>query len=412
MPKLSKLTFDEKTALQAKPKSRRYELRERDRTPEGITPLILRVEPTGRKSWRVELDKNVKRNVGSAGVLTVGQARTKATKMREKYAGGELVEAQRNSCPTLRQFIEKQYREHARENYKTTARGDQVADRILKALESESAILEKKLTKLSRLDFERWRRQRGRVVKRTTLKRDLGAISTALNLAVSTHKHIGENPVQGVTVKIDDDKRVRFLSPDERERLLVALKARDRNYMEARKHNAANRKQRGLKPLPVGEFKDYLTPLTVLVMNTGLRRSEALTLTWENVELEGVPRLTVRAAMTKSSKTRHVPLNETAVDVLKRWQVQAGKEGSVFVHRVTGARLNKAHRAWRKLMEDAGIEDFRFHDLRHDFASQLVMKGQPLYLVKELLGHGSLEMTQRYAHLADDALAKAVGVLT
>ena len=62
-------------------------------------------------------------------------------------------------------------------------------------------------------------------------------------------------------------------------------------------------------------------------------------------------------------------------------------------------------------MEDASIEDFRFHDLRHDFASQLVMRGTPLYLVKELLGHGSIEMTERYAHLADDALAKAVEVL-
>ena len=62
-------------------------------------------------------------------------------------------------------------------------------------------------------------------------------------------------------------------------------------------------------------------------------------------------------------------------------------------------------------MQDAHIEDFRFHDLRHDFASQLVMKGQPLYLAKELLGHGSIEMTERYAHLADEAKAKAVEVL-
>jgi integrase len=411
MPKLSSLEFNQHTARTAKPKERRYELRERDRHEEGITPLILRVEPTGRKTWRVELAKNVKRNVGDAAVITLGQARTKAAKMKTAFSEGKKIEPKRSVCPNLKRFIDKQYREHARANYKTPELGDQVANRILKALEADPPILRKKINKLSNLDIERWKRKRGELVAKSTLKRDLGAISTALNLAVRTHRFMDENPARGVTVKVEDDKRVRFLSDDERKSLLQALEDRDREFYKARAHNADNRRKRGLPALPEGEFKDYLTPLTILVMNTGLRRSEALGLTWENVQLEGDPRLTVRAAMAKSSKTRHVPLNEIAVDILKRWRKQNGSTDYVFVHRATGAKLNKAHRAWKKLMADAGIDDFRFHDLRHDFASQLVMKGTPLYLVKELLGHGSIEMTERYAHLADDALAKAVEVL-
>jgi integrase len=405
MPKLSKLIFTEKTAPSAKPKDRRYELREH------ATALILRVEPTGRKTWRVELAKNVKRNVGDASIITLGQARTMAQNMRTDYGKGKKIDPKRSVCPNLERFIDNQYREHARANCKTPMRGDQVADRIIRALQADKTTKKKKLDKLAKLDIERWKRKRGKEVMKTTLKRDLGALSTALNLAVGTHKFMAQNPAEGVTVKVEDDRRVRFLSDDEHDRLLAALSERDRQFYEDRAHNAENRRKRGMKALPMDEFKDYLTPFTILVMNTGLRRSEALSLTWDNVQLTGSPRVTVRAAMTKSSKTRYVPLNDMAVDVLKRWRRQNGDSEHVFVHRATGAKLNKAHRAWKKLMDDAEIEDFRFHDLRHNFASQLVMKGQPLYLVKELLGHGSIEMTARYAHLADDALARAVKVL-
>ena len=141
-------------------------------------------------------------------------------------------------------------------------------------------------------------------------------------------------------------------------------------------------------------------------MNTGLRRSEALSLTWSQVRLAGRPLITVKAAHSKSGKTRRIPLNDKAVNVLARWKEQGSGQGLVFTHQ--GKRILRVDTAWRNLMVKAKLDDFNFHDMRHDFASQLVMKGVDLYTVRELLGHGSIEMTQRYAHLAPGRLHQAV----
>ena len=107
----------------------------------------------------------------------------------------------------------------------------------------------------------------------------------------------------------------------------------------------------------------------------------------------------------------NIPLNSVAVQTLTRWQKQGDSDGLVFPNPVTKLPMRDIKTAWLQLMKDAQIEDFRFHDLRHDFASRLVMHGVVLYRVKELLGHGSISMTERYAHLAPEALAEAVEVL-
>ncbi len=161
----------------------------------------------------------------------------------------------------------------------------------------------------------------------------------------------------------------------------------------------------------ISGYADYLTPLVLTVMHTGLRRAEALSLRWEQIDLERTPKLTVRAAQAKSGRTRHIPLNTAVVELLKGWKEQGSGEGLVFPNPVTGTQMQKLNTSWPYLLKDAKIEDFRFHDLRHDFASQLVMKSVDLYRVKELLGHGSIEITQRYAHLAPHTLAEAVEVL-
>jgi integrase len=89
--------------------------------------------------------------------------------------------------------------------------------------------------------------------------------------------------------------------------------------------------------------------------------------------------------------------------VLRQWK-QQHPEGRLFA-------VKKLDTAWENLIERAGIEDFRFHDCRHDFASRLVMAGVDLNTVRELLGHGDIKMTLRYAHLAPEHKAAAVAVL-
>jgi len=140
-------------------------------------------------------------------------------------------------------------------------------------------------------------------------------------------------------------------------------------------------------------------------MNTGLRRGDLFGLTWGRVNIER-KQLTVTAGTAKSGKVRHVPLNQEALDVLKRWKkYHAGGE---FVFPGARGRMTHINKSWARLMQAAKLTDYRFHDCRHNFASSLVMNGVDLYTVKDLLGHSDFAMTQRYAHLAPEHKAAAV----
>jgi integrase len=115
--------------------------------------------------------------------------------------------------------------------------------------------------------------------------------------------------------------------------------------------------------------------------------------------------LTVEGPNAKNRKTRHVALNEEAVSVLRLWREQSGPGARVFGV-TTGFQS-----AWEKVLKRARISKFRWHDLRHHFASRLVQKGVPLNTVRDLLGHGSVGMSLRYAHLAPDQRREAVAKL-
>ena len=167
-----------------------------------------------------------------------------------------------------------------------------------------------------------------------------------------------------------------------------------------------------MEPLPLmdGRYTDYLEPLVVLALNTGLRRGELFNLEWADINLKG-RLLTVQGGGAKSGQTRHIPLNEEAFGVLVAWRNQAAGNSLVFPSPVTNNRLDNINKSWRNLVNAAAIEDFRFHDLRHHFASSLVMAGADLNTVRELLGHASLDMTLRYSHLAPEHKAAAVALL-
>jgi len=137
-----------------------------------------------------------------------------------------------------------------------------------------------------------------------------------------------------------------------------------------------------------------------LAMNTGCRRGELFNLTWDNISLKNKT-LTVTGMVAKSKKKRVIPLNSKAMELLKTWRKGnvTHISGLVFPSDITGKPLVGIKRQWANLMKAANVTGFRFHDLRHDFASRLAMKGVSLYEVKDLLGHSSITMTERYAHL-------------
>jgi integrase len=139
-------------------------------------------------------------------------------------------------------------------------------------------------------------------------------------------------------------------------------------------------------------------------MNAGLRRGETIKLRWASVDFDR-RLLTVEGRNAKSQQTRHVPLNDEATNVLRRWREQSENGGRVF-DVATGFRT-----AWEKVLKRAKISKFRWHDLRHHFASRLIQRGVPLNTVRDLLGHSSVQMSLRYAHLAPDQRREAVAKL-
>jgi integrase len=207
-------------------------------------------------------------------------------------------------------------------------------------------------------------------------------------------------------LKVDRRPVVRYLSSNEEKRLVDALKTRDDLRRKARTSSNEHRRERGYALYPeMGTYTDNLTPLVLLAMNTGLRRGELWNLTWKDIDLNK-KMLTVRGKGAKSGQTRHIPLNAAAVNVLKthRGDVIPMPNVPVFGN----AEFRKAFSA---LLDKAKIESFRFHDTRHTFASKLVMAGVPLNTVRELMGHGSLEMTLIYAHLSPENLRDAVDMI-
>jgi site-specific recombinase XerD len=108
-----------------------------------------------------------------------------------------------------------------------------------------------------------------------------------------------------------------------------------------------------------------------------------------------------------------VDINDDAADVLLSWQKQnpdADKDDLVFPE-VEGSRYMFVHREWQVVLKEAGIENFRWHDMRHDFASQLVMSGIDIYTVCKMLNHSDVKITMKYAHLAADKTKNAAQAL-
>jgi len=235
--------------------------------------------------------------------------------------------------------------------------------------------------------------------------RDIFTLSGVLSGAVKLGK-LTDNPIRRVDKpRIDRRPKIRYLDEPEEARLRAALNARDAEMREARKPANVWRQGRQYELLPsLPHFGDHLTPAVLLSMNTGLRRGELLALRWDCIDFKR-QMLTVEGGTAKSRQTRHVCLNEEATRVLNCWRNQANGGKRVFETRTSFKS------AWVKLLKRAEIAKFRWHDLRHHFASRLVQAGVPLNTVRDLLGHSSVAMSLRYAHLAPDQRREAVAKL-
>ena len=365
--------------------------------------FILRVQPSGTRSYYARWGRSGIQVIGRVGALTPDEARERCQKILGNVAHGRppLEGLDGTSGLTLGQFVEDSYSPWLKAH-----RPKGSADTLAKLKRSFGTWYNRPLTGITVEDIDRWRTKRlGDGASPATVTRNMMALSGVLARAAKLGK-ISDNPAHRVErTRIDRTPKVRYLNAGEERRLRAALDERDREMqvaLESWNRSRHERKQPPLPPLP--HFGDHLTPAVLVSINTGMRRGELLALRWSNVDLKG-KQITIEGSTAKSQQTRHIPLNDEATEVLRKWKEQTSHGDRVF-QIDTGFKT-----AWGALMERAKIEKFRWHDLRHHFASRLVQAGVPLNTVRELLGHSSMAMTLRYAHLAPDQKREAVAKL-
>lgn len=211
---------------------------------------------------------------------------------------------------------------------------------------------------------------RGKKRSNATVVRYLAALSHAFSTAIQWG-WIEDSPTRKVSKPREERGRVRFLDDEERYRLLEACKASSNPYI-------------------------YI--VVVLALSTGMRASEIKNLVWRDVELE---RGRIVLQHTKNGERRVLPITGVALELLKELaSTPKGKDDLLFPGQTNLKPMNLRF-PWEQVLKSANIENFRFHDLRHCCASYLAMSGASLAEIAEVLGHKTLSMVKRYAHLSE-----------
>jgi integrase len=213
----------------------------------------------------------------------------------------------------------------------------------------------------------------------STVNRYLVALGHALTIAANEWEWIHENPMRKISKLSEPRGRVRFLDDAERERLLEACKV---------------------------STNPQLHTLAVLALSTGARHGELINLRWSNVDLQ---RRVITLHDTKNKERRLLPLAHYALQLMEEHnKVRNIASDLVFPSPSNPQKPWNSRSAWEAALKRANIDNFRFHDLRHSCASYLAMNGASLAEIAEVLGHKTLQMVKRYAHLSEAHTAKVV----
>jgi integrase len=341
-----------------------------------VTGLGLRVTAAGARSFTLTYRNRVGRDrcitIDELDDLTVGEARAHAKKLKAKVALGQDPQGELDAdrkAPTVKYLCERFLEEHGpklrpstRVNVEAFIKND-----ILPGLGSTT-----KVADVEPADIDRLHRK---ITKRApyVANRVVSHLSKMFSLAMRWRMRT-DNPAKGVE-RNPEVKRTRYLTGKETARLNAAL----------------------------DELEDQrVADLVRILMLTGARRGEVLSMQWAHVDLE--EETWTKPGHTTKQKTEHrVPLSEAALEIIARQPKDA-----LFVFPGATGQRKGLRKTWARVTKRAGLEGLRLHDLRHSFASNLASSGLSLPVIGRLLGHTQPATTARYAHLLDEPLRAGV----
>jgi site-specific recombinase XerD len=213
-------------------------------------------------------------------------------------------------------------------------------------------------------------------LKPATLNREIATMKKAFSLAVEW-EWLKHNPIAKVSLEKENNARTRWLTYGEESELLPVC-------------------------------PEWLKEIVVFALNTGMRSGEILSLEWRGVDFN---RKTITIFQSKNNEPRTIPMTEIVFEMLQgKSKVKSIRTNLVFYNTRTheGFSTPSVGHAFQKAVKKSGIEDIRFHDLRHTVGSRLVQAGVNLYSVKLLFGHKDWKMTERYSHHSIESLKKAL----
>jgi len=260
-----------------------------------------------------------------------------------------------------------EYLEYAKANKRSWSREEIILNHL------KSHFSEKLLSKINAKDIENYKQERLEKVKPPTINRELAQLKFMYNLA-KKWKYVDENPVKDVKFFQERQLATRTLSEKEAREL-------------------------------IDKASGNLKPLIIIGLNTGMRRGELFNLRWNDIDFN---MHFIYIKETKTGVTRKIPMSPLVEKTLRGVD---RKFEFIFQSPKTRKKLKDIRTSWRSACERAGIQDLRFHDLRHTAATWMVAKGIDLVTVKEILGHANIKTTMRYAHPTPENKLRAVNVL-
>lgn len=359
----------------------------------AIKGLSLEIRPTGEGSWRYRYSFGGKQECISLGLVsevTLSNARSLVLQLLDRIEQGDnpvskiRIERERSAhCDRFEDFVNAYYIPHIRSYKRSFA-----CDLTLLANHLIPSFGDKIMNQIERVDVLRFQQEKQEAgYKPAYCNRILVLLGFCFNLAIKWEVHnVSKNPVKLVPFLHANNKKERFLTPDESIKLLKTIDQ---------------------SPNPLLK---YFVSLALL---TGMRKREILDARWESIDWE---RRLWTVPLSKSGYARHIPLNPETMNVLYALRsklpdllAQKGFVDNPWIipNWRTGKPFQSIFNSWNTARKAAALDELRIHDLRHSFASALVNKGIPIYDVQKLLGHQDVKTTERYSHFSIDRLRQS-----